>query len=392
MSPKTFEAPTMAAALAQVKRELGRDAVILRTRTVQRRGLMGLGSRTFVEITARREAGGPERQEPRRRDIVESPRKAAVAVRASCGRADGHGAAPADGDLRRELADIKSLVLGLVRDGARPRLVGLSPQSQQAYLKLIQNQVEEDIAAQLVERIESARISGQPASAEELRGQLLQQVAGILKSACPIAIDGAGRGIVAFVGPTGVGKTTTLAKLAAQLHLRDKRRVGLITLDTYRIAAVDQLRTYAKIIGVPLEVALEPAEVQPALSRLERCDVVLIDTAGRSQFDGPRLAELRLFLQAARPTETHLVLPACGSHAVLMKAVEQFGLLDIDRVLFTKIDEAVGIGTMLGVMRRVQARLSYMTTGQDVPDDIEPCDSGKLAQLIVDGGQAGTEC
>src|SRR5262245_20932942 len=124
MSPKTFEAPTMAAALAQVKRELGRDAVILRTRTVQRRGLMGLGSRTFVEITARREAGGPQRQRPGRRDIVErSPRRLAPAGRAvpapeSCGRGDGRGAAPPDGDLRRELADIKSLVLGLVRDGS----------------------------------------------------------------------------------------------------------------------------------------------------------------------------------------------------------------------------------------------------------------------------------
>ena len=177
---------------------------------------------------------------------------------------------------------------------------------------------------------------------------------------------------VALVGPTGVGKTTTIAKLAATFKLKQKLNVGLITLDTYRIAAVEQLRTYANIIGLPLHVLLTPEELSLALQPLRasgptRCDGVLIDTAGRSQRDDPRLAQLRTFIRAADPHEVHLVLSSTWSQAVLMDTVERFSSIRTDRIIFTKLDEAVSFGVMLNVASKVNKRLSYVTTGQEVP-------------------------
>src|SRR5205814_8215773 len=125
---------------------------------------------------------------------------------------------------------------------------------------------------------------------------------------------------IALIGPTGVGKTTTVAKLAATYKLRHGKRVGLVTTDTYRIAAVDQLRTYAEIIGLPLKVALSPTEMTTVCQGLSECDVILIDTAGRSQREAARLDELRQLLAAAKPHQTHLVLSSTACEAVLLEA------------------------------------------------------------------------
>ncbi|MEM9167765.1 MAG: flagellar GTP-binding protein, partial [Planctomycetota bacterium] len=181
-------------------------------------------------------------------------------------------------------------------------------------------------------------------------------------------------------------KTTTLAKLAARAKLRHGRSVGLITTDTYRIAAVEQLRTYAEIIGLPLKVVADPSEMPEALESMATLDEVLIDTAGRSQHDTERLTELRSYLDQADPHETHLVLSCVASDAVLARAAERFGALGPNRLLMTKLDEAVELGVLLGLLSKVGAPLSYVTTGQEVPDDIEPAGAERLARQILAGG------
>jgi flagellar biosynthesis protein FlhF len=188
---------------------------------------------------------------------------------------------------------------------------------------------------------------------------------------------------IALVGPTGVGKTTTIAKLAATFKLKQKKRVTLFTQDTYRIAAVDQLQTYANILGVPLHVATTVDDLVEGLRSCTSCDAILIDTAGRSQRDDPRLEQLESFLQAAKPHEVHLVLSSTCTESVLMDTVERFSRVKPDRVIFTKLDEAVSFGVLLNVASKLEAKVSYVTTGQEVPHDIEPGRAQRLAALMT---------
>ncbi len=382
----------MAGALAKVKRDLGQRAVILRTRTVKSGGLFGVGARARVEITAGEEAPNPPAQPAR--EVAPARR---VTMGPTLERARGPVAEapvpqpPASAAVQRELQDIKSLVQRLVQTQGRDRLAHLQPQLREAYTQLIQNEVAEELAADFIGRINDRQTDDRPLDRATINEFLVQQFARVLAPAAPIQLTRkTGRAtVVALVGATGVGKTTTIAKLAAQFRLKQGCRVGLITIDTYRIAATEQLRTYAEIIDAPLEVVLTPQEMKPALERLRDCDVVLIDTAGRSQFDREKLSELGEFLSVAEPDETHLVLSATSSQAVLLKAMEEFSSLNVDRVIFTKLDEAVGIGTFLAVCHKLDAKLSYVTTGQDVPSDIEESDGRKLAEMIVGGGRVG---
>ena len=174
-----------------------------------------------------------------------------------------------------------------------------------------------------------------------------------------------------------------MAKLAAAFKLRHARRVGLITTDTYRIAAVDQLRTYANIIGIPLKVVLTPEEMQQACQSLANCDVILIDTAGRSPNDASRLEEIRDFARAANPHEVHLVLSSTCSEQALTRAIERFSTVHTDRVIFTKTDEAVTLGVLINVMHKAGKELSFITTGQEVPDHIEAVSPDRLAALVL---------
>jgi flagellar biosynthesis protein FlhF len=199
----------------------------------------------------------------------------------------------------------------------------------------------------------------------------------------PIATVAGTRRVVALVGPTGVGKTTTVAKLAANFKLAHGFRPGLVTVDTYRIAAVEQLRTYAEIISLPLAVANAPGEMRRAMDELGDVDLVLIDTAGRSPRDEVKIRELADFLAEARPDEVHLVLSAVAGERSLRAAVERFSVVRADRLILTKLDEADGLGGVLAVLGQADRPVSYLTTGQAVPDDIEPADRSRLARLIL---------
>ena len=159
--------------------------------------------------------------------------------------------------------------------------------------------------------------------------------------------------------------------------------MGLITVDTYRIAAVEQLKTYAEIIDLPLAVANDPGQMHQAVEELGAVDMVFIDTAGRSPRDEVKIRELADFMAQARPDEVHLVLSAGAAERTLRSAVERFALVRADRLILTKLDEAEGLGAILGVLGQANRPLSYLTTGQAVPDDIEPADRKRLARLIL---------
>ena len=188
--------------------------------------------------------------------------------------------------------------------------------------------------------------------------------------------------ILAFVGPTGVGKTTTLAKLAAHFSLYRNQRTGIITIDTYRIGAVEQLRTYADITGIPIEVVMTPKEMPEALQRLADREVILVDTAGRNAKNTLHVSELAAFLAPLSAPEIFLVLSASTKANDMRLIIDSFRKVKYNRLIFTKMDETATYGV---IQRLPQAELpvTYVTTGQNVPDDLEVADAEKIANLIL---------
>jgi flagellar biosynthesis protein FlhF len=338
-------------------------------------------------------------------------------------------AEPTPATERRELDTISAFVGRFLRDGSgepqgtavetKPQASTTVTQSTQvtrlpqtprpatleaAYAQLIEQEVARELADRILTKVEcelaDAIDAGATPSASTVREAIEREIAALLpadsedgfrfESAMVAAHTRAhARGgessarRIAFVGPTGVGKTTTLAKIAAQLSLKRGLKVGIVAADTYRIAAVDQLRTYAEILGIAVEVASSPTDAARACERLGDVDVILIDTAGRSQNDRMKLSELRAFLAAAEPDETHLVLSATAGARTLAREAENFGALGIDRLVLTKLDEAASFGTLISLVERLGTRVSFLTHGQEVPEHIETARGRRLASLVM---------
>jgi flagellar biosynthesis protein FlhF len=403
MNLQTFKASTMAEALGQVKHVMGHDAVILHTRTYHTRYMLGLRRREIVEITAGRGTGLRPRRPANQRPAAQNhaaldqpvfPPRALVAASAQPTTvvrdpvANGRSILeqPAAGtavmlNLTQEMATLKGMVKDLKRQQQAPQV---PEELFDYYLELVQNQVAEELAGDIVKTLQKTLRPEHLQQRDFVREKLAEQVEKLLPTSGPIVrTKTVGPHVVALIGPTGVGKTTTLAKLAANLKLREKHRVGLITLDTYRIAAVDQLKKYADIIGSPLRVVGNTEDLKEAIAQMSDCDFVLIDTAGRSPNDALKLSELKGLLDSIKPDEVHLVISSTASQPSVELAVAKFSDVRVDKIIFTKIDEAAHVGTVLNVIRKVNKSLSYITTGQDVPDDIEVGRGRRLAQLIL---------
>ncbi len=190
--------------------------------------------------------------------------------------------------------------------------------------------------------------------------------------------------IVALLGTTGVGKTTTLAKIAAKFVLEQRANVALITADTYRISAVEQLKTYSDILELPLEIVYNPAELAASIERHRNKELILIDTAGRSQHDEYQMRELEEFLRVNPRIEKHLVISATTKYTDAKQIMNKFAQVNPDRIIFTKIDETGSLGMILNLLNDNRCSLSYITTGQSVPDDIERASSEVLANLLLE--------
>lgn len=375
MGTRTYRAGTMREALAQVRRDLGGRAVILHTREVRKRRLFGLGTRELVEVTA------AEGEQSSVRVAMPEVPSGPLGPRAPGSASLESGPHAQFGE---RLADLHAMVEALSRSGRVDHLLpDLPGELVSTYAQLLEAGVPEMLARRLVRHVADRLDPAEVHRPLLVREALCDAVEACVPVAPPIAVVPGTRRVVALVGPTGVGKTTTVAKLAANFKLAHGVRPGLVTVDTYRIAAVEQLRTYAEIIDLPLAVANVAAEMRRAVDELGDVDVVLIDTAGRSPRDEVKVRELADFLAEARPDEIHLVLSATASERSLRAAVERFGPVGADRLVLTKLDEADGLGGVLAVLGQADRPVSYLTTGQAVPDDIEPADRTRLARLVL---------
>ncbi len=287
-------------------------------------------------------------------------------------------------NLTRKLDVIQRMLENLGRSGQVGAAGEIPDELFHLYTELIDAEVENELARELIFRLKRIAQPAQLHDASAARALLTALVESEIRIIPPItAQHRGGRRVVALIGATGVGKTTTIAKLAANLKLRDGVRMGLVTVDTYRVAAVEQLRTYAEIIDLPMKVVTTPGEMRRAMDELLGLDLVLIDTAGRSPRDDLQIRELKNLLDEAHVDEVHLVMSMTSSLRSLESAAKKFEHENPTALIVTKLDEAVGMGGLLSLARITSLPFSYLTTGQDVPDDIEPANATRIARLVL---------
>jgi flagellar biosynthesis protein FlhF len=395
MDVKTYRARSMQEALQLVRNDLGSHAAVLHTREL-RGGLWQrlLGVRQ-IEVTASASVHVPSRfaeaadAGPAARLVSNAPRPEPSEAEA---RATEPRIPPAHeqnyrtkfrDDLRCQLDGLQSLVEDLCQRRTSSSSQELPTSLFHLFTDLIDAEVSEELARELIERLRQGAAPGDLDDSVLLKARMARIIEEDIQVTGPLRVTPGQRRLVALVGPTGVGKTTTIAKLAGNFHLRERRRVGLITVDTYRIAAVEQLRTYADIIDLPMEVVSTPREMRRAVERLADLDLILMDTAGRSPRDEVKIQELRSMLSEAEADEVHLVLSSVNSLENLKKTAKQFADVGVTALVLTKLDEATGLGNIVPLLRSCRLPLSYVTNGQNVPDDIAAADRRRLTRGIL---------
>ena len=284
-----------------------------------------------------------------------------------------------------------SSALGQIREGIRDlmsRTVGTAgydhPFLSDCYDLLVSREVEPRLADRIVQQIALLNVPEGLPDPARVRSVVRVQLTKLFIPSPPLDESKKPRTLV-LVGPTGVGKTTTIAKLAARAKINERQRVGLITLDTFRIAAVDQLAKYADIIGLPLKVAKNPEDLEAAVREFHsrRVDLIFIDSAGRSPRDELKMAELREFLSVLPSAEIHLVASTTTHGRSIESIARRFANLGCHMLILTKVDETVSFGSLLSVLIAIGRPVSFITDGQNVPDDIMPGEPERLADLVL---------
>ncbi|MDX9835589.1 MAG: flagellar biosynthesis protein FlhF [Desulfobulbus sp.] len=421
MQVRVFEAKDMTTGLKMVKEALGPDALILSTRTV-RSGRLGVLGKPMMEITAAIDNRWPEdadrftadrrtrRQDAplaRDRERVRQqgdrwPHKPLQNIAARppqrqqpAAEAIADPEAPiVSHDLHNEVAELRAIVRGLssritTTDPPVVRRPYLEPEctatpADPAVRYLTGFGINQE-TAEVVARFTRDTIAHAGCTANaDLNAIFQAAIARLFTTAELFPAQPERQRRISLIGPTGVGKTTTLAKIAARSLSHGNYRVGLITIDTYRVAAVEQLKVYGEIMRLPVEVVLTPEGFHRALERLVDCDLVLIDTAGRSPRNQADLDELAAFLCPELGLENHLLLPATAREGELALAIRRFAILPVHRFVFSKIDECGQLGVLLNVHYNNDTPISCLTNGQRVPEDLLTPTPADIAALIMD--------
>ncbi len=417
MIVKKYTGSNETEAVMKAKEELGPNAVVLNVRSMKQRGLAKLFKKDYVEITAALEEKDFEQNVNSKKPSFNKVHEEAlqrqgsrIDLRTDEGSGIGVGtAAPAPAfpakDRQSETIERK---LDSLHDMLRNQIVKEEPPKEGEpvpenagsentanykslrliYNKLIENEVDEKYANAIINDIESSM--KKESNLDSILASVYQKI--ILKLGEPSEIeDNDRRKVVFFIGPTGVGKTTTIAKLASDFKLARNCRVAMVTADTYRIAAVEQLNTYASILDVPVSVIYSPSEINEALEELSDFKMIFIDTAGRSHKNEEQRGEVVEMIENVRKSGGNvdvlvfLVLSVTTKYKDIMSICNAYRELEGYRLLFTKLDETNSLGNILNIRLYTGAPLSYTTYGQNVPDDIERADVQKLAKSLLGG-------
>lgn len=380
MIVRSYTGRTVPEALEKVKNDLGDGALIIETRAIREPGLLGRKSGYEVVAAvddapskATRYAVPAVAAEPQVQPWKPQPLEAPVANQAaSLARDRGDEAAALA--LEEELISIRRQLARLAAGQGTPR----GHLGEELAAQLDDSELPGELVAELDEAMARAGTRLDQGKHREFLSLLMAR-----NLPCAGAVDWSTTQKLMLVGPTGVGKTTTLAKLASELVMKRNKRVALITIDTYRVGAQDQLKAYADLLDVPLEVASTPAQFGALMRRYESYDNVLIDTAGRSPTDATRIHELKGFCRAVPGLAVMLAVAATSGRAEFAAVVERFSILPVAHAVVTKLDECAAMGRLYGCLRRHRLPLNYLTNGQEVPDDIVPADPTLIAGRVL---------
>lgn len=387
---KKFQAPTETEAMLMAKEEMGSAAVIMNIKTIKQRGLARLFKKDIVEVTAALEERIPTDKLPTK--TIDLIAKEQILPELE---------APKTNAIEEKLDNLQNILESKISNSEKDTDISEDDKKEEensvnlkfiqlVYRQLIENEVDEKYANQILGEIESSL--KKESNVDSILAGIYQKI--ILKLGQPkaIEVDEKKGKIIFFVGPTGVGKTTTIAKLASYFKLEKKAKIALITSDTYRIAAVEQLRTYANILDVPLSVVYTLEEFNNSIKMFEGYDLILVDTAGRSHKNDEQCNEMFHLIEDCVISEqlvkeVYLVLSAATKYKDLMKINQVYSHIKKYSIIFTKIDETTCLGNILNMKLATGVPLSYVTSGQAVPDDISIIDAQKIARSLLGGNE-----
>lgn len=368
MNKRIFKAANIQEAIASIKEELGPDAMILSTRKIPKKPLDPY-AKEMVEV----EAGMP------------SDAEASAADDGDHGGHGGHGDLLAS--LKADIAEIKDMIALAGLGGGMQNVLCHQFESVGVLASFLRSGVSEKLACALIEKASDnlKAVSDPGERVRMLKQNVMQQCLNHLSVRDFFQrtnISGVPH-VAAFVGPTGVGKTTTIAKLAALLSFKRKMRVGLISVDNYRVGAFEQLKAYASIMGLVCVPAFSSEDLSCALDRMRSMDMVLIDTAGHSHYDKEKINEILTLIKTDFGISVHLTLSVTAEFINIKEAASAFSVFNPDTYVFTKIDEAKRCGKILDQINEINLPVSLITNGQKVPEDLIVPDKQVLLKTIL---------
>ena len=395
---KKFQANTETEAIMLAKEELGKDAIVMNIKTISPKGFYKLFRKPLVEITAALDEYISNKNEkpkaiaapPRATkfpDIIYNENPVVSDPNPNMESSTGASA------IEQKLNNLQSLLERQMNEKQTPdNLVTKQKETnnnvsciQLIYNQLVSNEVDEKYANQVIGEIENTL--KKEASVDNILASIYQKIILKLGQAKGIELRSTGPKFIFFIGPTGVGKTTTIAKVASNFKVKDKAKIAFVTADTYRIAAVEQLRIYANILGIPMKVIYSEDEMKAVREEFSDYDMVFVDTAGRSHRNKEQRDDIETLINtiSEEEREIYLVLSATTKYRDLVKITEAYSDIANYNLIFTKLDETTCIGNIFNIRMLTNAPLSYATFGQNVPDDIGQIDAQSIAKQLLRG-------
>jgi flagellar biosynthesis protein FlhF len=364
MQIKKFKARTLKEAIAEMKSEFGDEAIVLSTKVIDN-FTNGVEQKLF-EITA-------SIDEDESIEVKDSAREVAKVQ-----------------DFQTEMRKLTEKIYGISNEskveGTKTLRKNVTKQKSSNFEEIKEYLLDKDLNLEIIEKVINKVSQYEPFVDEANREDYLVSTLGSLIPTSDFELSKQSRPkVISIVGPTGVGKTTCIAKLAVISKILHNLDIGLISIDTYRLGALDQLKIFSEISNIDFLVAYEPSDIQKFMKKFKNKDIVFIDTVGRSQNNKKLLNSINDFLKKVKVDETYLVLNSTSDYKVMLDVAKKFKVLNYDALVFSKLDEAISFGNIVNLVHEVDTPIKYLTNGQVIPDDIIAADSEFIANMVYSG-------